>query len=80
MKNSILLININERMSAILFLVSSFNIKLIEKKTSLLNPSLEFHGLWVLKINLCLEDSSNIASLFFFLSSFFFHFPLFAFI
>jgi len=45
MKNSILLININERMSAILFLVSSFNIKLIKKKTSLLNPSLEFHGL-----------------------------------
>jgi hypothetical protein len=31
MKNSILLININESMSTILFSVSSFNIKLIEK-------------------------------------------------
>jgi len=31
MKNSILLININESMSTILFSVSSFNFELIEK-------------------------------------------------
>jgi len=35
----------------IFFLISYFNIKLIGNRVSWLSPSLEFHGLWIWKIN-----------------------------